>query len=180
MKGARWAAAVVAIGFVTCHGLDRFTVTESTRSEIMGGGLVEQLLPALGLGFANFDITQNQTLQNQGVTKNQIDSVKMTRLTLTIIDPPSGQDFRFLDGLTFFVSAPGLERAMIASGGPFPSDARTVELTVEDVELAPYVVADRMDITTEARGRRPRQTTTVEATIVLDVDVNIGGAVCGG
>jgi hypothetical protein len=131
-------------------------------------------------GFDNFDITQNASLKNQGVSKDQIDSAKMFKVEMKVISPASGQDFTFINSLKFFVEAPGLPRALLASGGPFPANATTVELDLEDVELKPYVTAESMDITTESSGQKPRQDTTIEATIGLDVDVNVGGAICGG
>lgn len=56
------------------------------------------------------------------------------------------------------------------------SSAETsIELQVEDVDLADYVAAGSMSITTESTGRRPEQDTTVRATIELLVDINICG-----
>lgn len=180
MRNRRVGVLGLTILLSTCSGIDNFDIEESSTSTIPAGSPLEQVLGNLGFGnFLNLDITQNQTLQNQGVTKDQIDSVHITKLTLRITSPASGQDFTFISSLKFYVGSEGLERALIASGGPFPSGASTIDLTVENVDLAPYVAAPSLDITTEANGRRPNQETTVEATIDLDVDVNVGGVICG-
>jgi hypothetical protein len=172
--------ALVCLPLVTCSGIDNFQIDEKSSTTIPGATLIEQLVNVGFAGFGNIDITQNTSLKNQGVTKDQIDSVKLSHVTMRITNPPSGQDFTFMSSLKFFVEAPGVQRALIAQGGPFPEGALTVDLQIEDVELAPYAAAERMTITTEANGQRPRQDTTIEATMGLDVDVNIGGAICGG
>jgi hypothetical protein len=175
----RFACIALLAALATCSGLDNFEISEKSQSMIPGKSALQTVLGNIGFGqFADLDITQNATLKNQGVTKNQIDSVRMTRLVLTIKAPP-GEDFTFLNTLEFFVASDGLEKKRIAHGGSFPVGSSTVELEVDDVDLKPYVVAPSMDITTEANGQPPDQDTTVEAEIVLDVDVDVGGAVCG-
>jgi hypothetical protein len=172
---------LLTLPLVMCSGIDNFQVDQKSQAFIPGATALEQLLGNVSFaGFDNFDITQNAELKNQGVTKNQIDSVKLSRVTMTVVEPASGQDFTFVTSLKFFVEAPGLPRALIAKGGPFPAGALTVELDLEDVELKPYATAESMNITTESNGEKPGQDTTVEAVILLDVDVNVGGAICGG
>lgn len=179
MKRSIFFCACLALA--TCDSLDNFDVEQKSRASIPGQTPLEMLLGSVSFtGFDNFDITQNAELKNQGVTKNQIDSVRLSRVTLTVVDPASGQDFMFISSLSFFVEAPGLPRVRIATGGPFPAGANMVELNVDDVELAPYATAASMNITTESSGQKPQQDTTVEATIGLDVDANLGGAICGG
>jgi hypothetical protein len=179
----RWRSSLLVFFLpiaITCGGLDNFLIEEQSRAVIQSGSLLEQFAGAAGFGeFATVDITQNQSLQNQGVERHQIDSVKILSLTMTIVDP-QGEDFTFLDSIEFFVEADGLPKVSIATGGPFPSGASTVELTIPDQDLADYAASESMNITTEARGRRPDQDTTIDANLMLDVDVNVEGAACGG
>lgn len=178
---ATYLPCAFLIGLITCDSVDNFTITESSTTTIEGATLLEQLVGDLGFGgFLNMDVSQNEELKNQGVERNQIDSVFVQSLTLTITDPPDGQDFTFIESLAFYVEAPGLDRKLIASGGPFEAGLKTVGMNVENVDLADYAAAESMDITTEVDGRRPDNTTTIRADIVLDVDVNVGGALCGG
>lgn len=177
----RASILLACLPLVMCSDLDNFQIEQKSSAQIPGQTPLEQLLGSVSFaGFDNFDITQNAELKNQGVTKDQIDSVKLSRVTMTVRSPESGQDFTFITSLRFFVESPGLPRALIATGGPFPANAQVVELDLEDVELAPYAAADTMNITTESTGQKPRQDTTIEAAIGLDVDVNVGGAICGG
>ena len=165
---------------ITCGKLDTFDISQKSSASIQGASILEQLVGDIGFGgFLNMDISQNEELKNQGVKKNQIDSVHLKTVTLTITDPPSGRDFTFVESLKFYVESEGLERKLIASGGPFESGLTTVGLNIEDVELSSYAAAPSMNITTEATGRRPSQNTTIEATLALTVDVNVSGALCG-
>lgn len=180
----RWRTAlfvfVIPIA-ITCGGLDNFIIEENSRAIIERGSLLEMFAGAAGFSeFATLDITQNQSLANQGVERSQIDSVKIQTITMTVVDPPSGQDFTFLDSIEFYVESPDLPRITIATGGPFEAGATTVELSIPDEDLADYAASPSMNITTSARGRRPDQDTTIDAKITLDVDVNVDGVVCGG
>ncbi len=179
----RWRSSLIVFFLpiaITCGGLDNFLIEEQSRAVIQRGSVLEQFVGAAGFDdFATVDITQNQSLANQGVERHQIDSVKILFVTMTVVDP-AGQDFSFIDSMEFFVEAPGLPKVSIATGGPFAADATTVELTIPDTELADYAASESMNITTQARGRRPEQDTTIDANIMLDVDVNVEGAACGG
>jgi len=170
------------VSLATCGKIDRFKITESSTTSVQGASILENFVGDIGFGgFLNMDISQNAELKNQGVKKSQIDSVFLSSLTLTITDPPQGQDFGFIDSLKFFVESEGLDRKLIASGGPFDAGLTTIGLNVENVDLADYAAAPAMKITTEVNGRRPAKTTSIKGDIVLDVDVNVSGALgCGG
>lgn len=175
----RLAFAAVAVSLATCDGLDTFHVGEVSQSTIPKGSVLEQFVGDLGFGgFLSMDLSQNQELKNQGVKKNQIDSVYLTEIEMTITTP-ADSDFTFIDTLEFYVESDGLPRQRIAYGGPFAAGVATVSLELDAVDLAAYVAAPTMQITTEAEGRRPSQDTTVSAALEFAVDVNVGGAICG-
>ena len=116
----------------------------------------QQLVGDVGFGnFASFDITQSQELKNQGVKREQITSVKLTKLSIEVTSPANGQDLTFIDSLTFFVESPGVAKKEIAKGGPFTAGATKADLTLVDLELAPYAAAPSMTFTTAATGKRP-------------------------
>ena len=179
------AGTLSLLTLITCGDqIDNFTITEEASTTVSRASVLESLAEVLlgDLGFGNFlniDLVQNETLANQGVERHQIDSVKIDSLILEITEPASGQDFEFLEEIEFFVQADGLESRRIASGGPFASGLERVGLNVDDVELAPYVTADSMDITTRVTGRRPQRETTIKGTMELGVDVSLTGVLCG-
>ena len=172
--------ALVALFLMTCGDLDTFEVRKKSSTTLEKRSLLEDLIGDISFGeLASFDLSESSELANQGVEKNQIDAVHLTSLSLQITAPPNGQDFTFLQSIEFYVEAPGVERRLIASGADFAAGATRVDLDVEDVDLAPYATAESMQVTTEATGSRPENDTTIEATLVLSVDVNVKGALCG-
>ncbi|MBI3179112.1 MAG: hypothetical protein HYZ27_05585 [Deltaproteobacteria bacterium] len=176
-RNTRKAGSLVLLAALSCGDVDNFDIVESSSTQIPGCTVACQVLSTLPFAdFGAMDLTQNEELENQGVSKDQIDSVKVTDLVLTVTDPP-GQDLTFIETIEFRVSAAGLSEKVIAQGGPFPAGLTQVHLNVLDVELKPYASAESMTITTETGpgSEMPPQSTTVEATITLSVDVNVSG-----
>ncbi len=164
----------------TCGGLAKFNITQGGSATIPGATLLEQLVGDVGFGnFASFDITQSQELKNQGVKREQITSVKLTKLSIEVTSPANGQDLTFIDSLTFFVESPGVAKKEIAKGGPFTAGATKADLTLVDLELAPYAAAPSMTFTTAATGKRPSNTTTLDAKATITAEANLAGLVCG-
>ena len=172
---------VAAVVFcLTCGAdeLDNVEVEQDGQAQIPAGSVIDQLLGDLAFdGFDDIDVSQSQELENQGYTEDQIDSVHLAMLTLTV-SAPAGGTFDFLDSIAFFVEAEGEQRVEIARIEPVPAGATELDVPVADVELLPYVVAESMTVTTEAMGSAPDDDTTVDAHLVFDVDVNVSGAAC--
>ena len=161
---------------LACAQATSFSTTVEAQTDIEGGGLLEQLAGDIGFdSFIAFDVTANEQFANQGVERHQIDSVYLTALRLNA----SEGDFTFLDRLEFFVEAEGQARVRIAHGGPFPEGQSAIELSLDDVDLAPYAAAPSMDLKTVVQGRRPDQDTTITAGVDFLIDVNVSGALCG-
>lgn len=167
----------VALSACGSDGLDTFHIQETSTAQIAKGTLVEQLVGSFGFGdaFLHMDITSNEKLKNRGVKRSQIDSVRLESLKLQITAPASGQTFDFLDKIAFYVEAEGVARKRIAVLDPVPDGVTTLSLSIDSLELAPYVAAPEMALTTEATGKRPANDTTVKATVGLVVDVNVSG-----
>jgi hypothetical protein len=171
---SRFAALLALGGLATCDNVDNFEVDVSGKGTIAKGNLIDELLSSLNLDeLQSIDLTNE--LKNQGVTKEDVDSVRLVRFTLSIEGPP-GATFDFIDSLTFYIETGGAPKAMIARLPAVPAGATELTLEVEqDVELKPYVVAPSMKITSEVTGTRPDQDTTVRADLTLDVDVTVPG-----
>lgn len=154
-----------------CGGILSFDTSISGQTTIQKGTLLEQALPMDFSGLGGIQLSQTQAFQNQGVSPDQVDSIKMKSFTLEVTDPPSGQDLSFLDAIEFDVSADGLPTQRIAQSAPGAfQGARTVSLTVDDVELKPYATAPNFSITSKATANeRPDNDTTIKATVVLHV-----------
>lgn len=173
-------ALAMALTAANCglEDLTKIDVTIKSTTEVEGASPLENLISQFGFGgFLDMDIANSQEFKNQGIKKEHIDSIQMRSLTLRITQPATGQDFTFLEHLEFYVEAEGQERKLAADGGPFEAGEKSISMTVKTLDLAPYATAPAMNLATEADGRRPGEDTTIEATVIFDVDVNLSGAV---
>lgn len=172
----RTLLGTLALGMLAgCSNADNFDVPVDAKATIPAATILDQLLDPLSFGgLENIDFTQE--LKNQGVTKADVDSVHLTSFSLAIT-APAGQTFDFMDSVSFSVETEGQPKALVASLKSVPKGSTKIELTVESsVELAPYVVAPSMRMTTSVQGKRPMQETQIAAHLVFDIDVNITGS----
>jgi hypothetical protein len=149
-----------------------FDVHVSSKSTVKSGGLFQNLVGSTFGDFSSLDLSQTSDFKNAGVTKNEVDSVKLSKATLKI-DSPQGATFEFLDDISFFVETEGQPRQKIAEAKNIPNDATNVDLTVFPVELKPYVTAPKMSVTTESTAHAPQNDTTIEAGLTFTVDPKI-------
>lgn len=167
--------AIALMTFITCDNLDNFDLEAGGQVQVPAASLIETLLsPALQ--FAGFDsVDFSQEFANQGVTKDQVDSVKLTKLTLTV-DSPANGNFDFLESIVFSAESTGIAAVEIARLDVVPKGSRTITLDVNpDAELVSYVVAPSLRISGTVKGKRPSQATTISAKAVFDIDVHVPG-----
>lgn len=168
--------AILVLAELSACGTDVIDVQQSATSQVEAGSIIENFIGDMGFGdFLNMDLSQSSELKNQGISKDQIDSVHLTEFKLKITDPASGQDFTFLDKLSFAVEAPDVARKNVAQAGPFADGAREVTMTLENLDLAPYATAEKMNILSNVTGHRPQHDTTIRADLTFRVDVNVLG-----
>ncbi len=160
-----------------CSDLDNVEVKTTATTVIPARTLVDELLGQLAFaGFEGLSLSESREFRNQGYTKDDIDNVRVKSFTMTIA-APSGGNFDWLERIAFSASAGELPDVEIARLDPVPDGLSRLELHVAPgVELAPYATAEAMTITTSASGIRPPEETTVEATVILDIDINVSGS----
>ncbi len=169
---------VVVFAFLACSDLDNIIITKSANTTVQGGSPLN-ILNELGfIDFGSIDVSNEQEFKNKGFDIDDIDSVKVDSVKLEITSPASGQDFEFIERVAFYAVQNG-QRALIADGGPFAPGLRTVNLDVTDVNLKDYVKAGSFSLGTEVNGNEPDNTTTIKATVALNVDVAVGHLICG-
>src|SRR5687767_1884396 len=88
-------------------GLNHFDVEVKGETVVSGDlsplpGLLSTF-PAIG-SFTNMDFNTNQEFKNQGVTKDQVRTVKAKRISLKVMEPTDG-DFSFLESLQFYAQS---------------------------------------------------------------------------
>jgi len=149
-----------------------FDVTQKSSTTVPGGGLLQNLASGAFGDFTSLDLSSSQEFKNQGVSKDQVDSVKIKRFSLAVTSPPDGT-LEFLDRIAFSVTADGQTTRRVAHKDSIPDAARTVDLDLDGVELAPYVTAPKMSLTTDSTAHAPSRDTVLEATVVFTVEPNI-------
>ena len=169
------AVAIVAGVWAACQALSTIQLHEEATTTIQRGTLIEEFLGDVGFGeFLDMDLMQSTELQNQGVQPGDVREVYVTGLVLEVTSPEGG-DLSFIDSLAFYVEADGM-RERIAFQDDFPEGASIVEMNMDDVDIAEFVVAESMDIVTEVTAHRPPDDTDVLAQIDIAVGVTAQGA----
>jgi hypothetical protein len=165
------------LGLLCLCGCDpqiSFDVPVQSDAQVSGGTLLEQLVGGLGFGsLASFDLAQTAEFQNNDVRREQVVSTRLKSLKMTVLQPAS-VTFDFLDRILFRMGGPGLETKDVARKEE-PGTVREMNLDLFDVELAPYVKADSMSLTTDVSGRRPNEDATVRAEAVFVVTARVFG-----
>lgn len=149
-----------------------FDVKTEGQTTIQKGTLLEQLTSSIGFdSFSSFDIAQSQEFKNNNTQKSLVKEAKVKSLTLTITGPAT-QNFDFLEEISFYVEAPGQTKKRIAFK-QIPKGVTTFSLDLDGVDLTPYVKADSIKITTEAKGKRPDNDTTIKAVLILTIGAGV-------
>lgn len=168
----RLAATVAALSLCSCSSLLSFDVDSSGTSKIpKGTGGLLGGLPGFST-FGNFDFSQSSEFKNQNTNKSHISECHVTKLSLKVIDP-MGNDLSFLTKLDFFIEAPNLPQKHIAGSSTFPKGQASVDLTLDNVDIAAYAKSDSFSITTQGSGQSPQVDTTLQADIRLNIHASV-------
>jgi len=170
------ACATVALG--ACGQTISFDTEVKGTAIIRGDPFAAALGSFPGMSsFSNIDFSGTQDFKNNGVTEEDVESVRLKKAVIRIVSP-SDVDFNWLSSLRFSVEANGQPKKVVAFKekidqlglkAPFPE----LELELADLELQPYVVAPAMAITTEGTGRTPSQDIKLEAVFTFGVDAYV-------
>lgn len=159
-----------------CSGEVQFSVNYETETTVEGGGLFASVLDLLPVfpGLTSFDVSSQEEFANHDTRKELVKEARLTAFELSITEPAEG-DFDFIDEISFYLSAPELDRILVASK-TVPRGVRSFSLDVEDTDLAEYVRAESMTFTTEVSGRQPVEDTVVKAALTLDLTAALASA----
>jgi len=158
-----------------CPGLGQvgFDVDSPGQSTVRGspaGGLLPTFpgFPAFG----GMTFSQNQSFANNNTNKDHVSSCRVSKLTLKIVTPTT-QALSFIQKIEFFIEAPNQQKIRIAEALTIPFGVESIDLTIDDQELAPYAKADSFSITTTGTASVPPQDTTIEADLTLHIVANV-------
>jgi hypothetical protein len=166
---------VSALLLAGCNPTISFDTTLKGAAQVPGSSVPTSVISLpIDLGLNNINIDQSANLKNSNTDKSHIDHARVKSLTLAVTNPTPG-DISFLRTLKFSIAAPGQATKQIAHLETFPA-LPSAQMTVDVVDLAPYLKADSFSITAEGTGTAPRappQNTTLEATMVLTIDAHV-------
>ena len=171
-RSAPFALGLLLLSVSGCGGLISFDIDQSGTSTVPAqqAGLLSGL-PGFQ-GFSSFNLSQSSQFANNNTNKDHITECRLTRLTLKVTNPP-GTDLSFLSRIDFFISAPNLDKIHIAGIAPLPPGQSSVDLKLDDVDIAKYARSDSFSITTAVSGQSPKADTTIEADLKLNVHASI-------
>lgn len=159
--------------FAACAPTVSFDVDINTETVVESGTLVEGLLEQMRFGdLVSMDVSSTEEFQNNQAEKERVIEARLREARL-LIAAPKGQTFDFIDEIAFFVGAPGQPRERVAHK-VVPDGIDAFDLELDDVDLAPYVRAESLSLTTDVTGRRPAQDTTVAVRLVLHIVAAVG------
>ena len=158
-----------------CPGLGQvaFDIQSQGQSTIPGSPVSGVLPSALGFdGLGPTQFSQSQDFSNHNTNKDHLTSCRVSKLTLKVTSP-SGQTLSFLSRIEFFIQTSSLPAVRIAEALSIPPGAITIDLAIDDQQIAPYAKSDNFSITTKASGTSPQQNTVIEADLTLHIEANV-------
>ncbi|MDX2008642.1 MAG: hypothetical protein SFW67_00545 [Myxococcaceae bacterium] len=165
------ALALAACGPIT------FTTQVAGQGTVPGSplGALLSTFPSIG-PLTNIDFAQNQDFQNNQVTRDMVQKVTVTALTLRVVTPASAE-LSFLESLEFSARAASRDAVFarqsdVANAATRPPNA-SVSFELLPVDLAPFVREPSMTLALTGRGRQPPSDTTVEVQVSLRVEAGL-------
>ena len=131
---------VILLGTYSCSKLTTITFYEQynqsvTIPQLTGPASADTVSsPLIATGIAS-DLQANNT------SSSLVQSVKLQTATLTIT-APSGQTFGFLQNVRAFIFTDSLPAVEIANDYNIPSNADTLNLNIDAVQLKPYLLSN--------------------------------------
>ena len=107
--------------------------------------------------------------------KNLIEEIKLKEMTLKVKTPENG-NFDFMKSIKLYISAEDLDDTLIASANDIPKGSKEISLTVEDVDLTPYITGNEISFkVTTVTGEIVTQDMQIDIHSVFHVDAKILG-----
>lgn len=153
--------------------LDNFDITITETTTIQGGGVVTDLLGQIDFaGFNDFDIEDNQEFQNKDIPKSNIEWTKVRKLHLQLLTP-QGNTFDFVDSIRFYIESPQHDKVQLGRSGAVDASADEILFLLDNVDIAPYLKDESMNISTEFHGRQPSKDTEVQVTMDFEIEAKL-------
>ena len=152
-----------------CNGVITFTIDEESGEQTVEGSSnpLDSFIP-FDSPFS-FNVNLEQQLEKRDAKGAK--EVRLETLDLVVTDTEmQGDDtdnFDFLDSITFYVDADGLERRKLAWRDSVPEGKQRLSMQVDDsIDLKPYVEKG-MTLETDAEASPPEDDTSIKGEITI-------------
>lgn len=153
-------------------GIGSFTFEEQSQEVVVEGSALNQL-PLNPFGGLKLNINLDQELQARDAGPAEGVFLQELKLSITGTKMPQGDtdNFNFLDSVTIYADADGLERKQVATLQDVPQNKQQISLNTESsTNLKPYVEAG-MTLEAEADGSVPDDDTSLRALATIRVEL---------
>lgn len=89
------------------------------------------------------ETNSTQYLKDYNTSPQKIVDVKLSKLTIKILQPPGG-NFNFISAMSAYLSAPGLPEVLVASDADIPKGVDSLSLSCSGADLRNYFLSDTM------------------------------------
>lgn len=152
------------LSFFSCDKIDdltKFNIEYNEEVIIESSTVVD--LP-ISVSTPEISTNSTETFENNNTSKDLIESIKLTSMTLQITDPDDG-NFNFLNAINIYISAENQEETLIAWKDEIAEDSsQTLELDTTNEDLKNYIKEDEFSLRIE---------TTTDQVITNDHHINV-------
>jgi len=153
-----------------CAQLSQLDLHFQEAAVIPNGGLLAGQIFEEEMLFVLFD---EPFLEEEGVSKEDINSVQLTQFELNALTPEDA-DLSFIESVSVYCVEPESENwTLLAAQDTFPEQTPAVEFTLEDVDLSSAFLDGALSLAVDVAGALPEEDIEVEAALTLTVDVRL-------
>jgi hypothetical protein len=188
--------AVACAGPLGCEQVTTVVVPAESEIEVPGANILggnplvpDDVFPA---GVLSEALAQSisQSIDTAGADKDAVDSLVLTKLTLTVLEPNEGnrqvRGLGFIEALSILVSAEGVSPVVAAESAPGAFDGSpgpvSYEMPTTDAELVEiFRAGDAIDMSAELEPSEPPNFgTRVKFETEVTLQINVVGALSPG
>lgn len=126
--------------------MTEFTIHNSTEFVIPGSSVLVNL--PVSVATPEVESSSSYHFSSNKTDAKHVKQIKLTRLTLTAISP-SGANFDFLNSVSIYISADGLQETLLASLTDIPEGKTSIDLHPSQQEFQEYIKRDKYKIRIE-------------------------------
>lgn len=168
---------VAALSALTCHENTNFHLLEQGSASLAAAS-PPPVLDFDGLG--SIDVGAHATMARQDLRATNLRRLRPYGVSLSVVQPATGQDLTFLRRVHVTVAAPGHDPVTVATGEAFATGTNGVGLEVQDAELLAQARTNGLQVQLVIDDAvAPPQPVALQLSVTLAVEVAQPQGACG-